>query len=151
MNAGRLSNWAFSAGVDWYYDTPSAGSGNIDMTFDDFQWAGFIIPVSQLDQAGMAAVALDDPLGFFGGTSEDFESWLVDEVACRLPGSAEYLLFVQGEAKPDWNSPAMQGWDPAYGILGETIVAYAVPEPATAVLLLAGSCGLAARRRRRRM
>ena len=148
--ASAQSNWAFSAGVDWYYDTPSAGSGNIDMTFDDFQWTGFIIPVSQLNPSGMSAVSLDDPLGLFGGSSEDFESWLVDEVACRLPASAEYLLFVQGEAKPDWSNPGMQGWDPANGILGEAILAYAIPEPTTGALLAGGLFAWFARRRIRR-
>ena len=144
--ASAESNWAFAANVDWYYDTPCPGPGAIDMTFDDFQWEGFIIPASELTPAGMDAVMLIDPLGFFDGTSEDFESWLVNEVADRLPPAAEHLLFVQEEAKPGWTNPGMQGWDPNYGILGETIIAYAVPEPGSMLLLLTGLWACAAKR-----
>ncbi len=148
--ASDQSNWTFTANVDWYYDTPCAGSGSVDMTFDDFQWDGFIIPVSELNPTGMDAVALIDPLGFFNGTSEEFESWLLNEVADRLPLAAQHLLFVQGEAKPGWNNPAMGGWDPDHGVLGETIIAYAVPEPTTIMFLLTGLCALAAKRSKER-
>lgn len=148
--ASAGSNWAFTASVDWSYDTPCAGSGNIDLTFDDFQWEGFIIPVSELNATGMDAVALIDPLGFFNGTSDEFESWLLNEVADRLPPTAQCLMFVQEEAKPVWNNPAMQSWDPAYGILGETIMAYAVPEPTTMMFLLTSLCVLAAKHSRRK-
>ena len=138
-------HWAFTANVDWYYDTPRDGTGTIDLTFNDFRWEGFIIPVSELTATGMDAVALIDPLRFFDGTSEDFEWWLLDEVRPRLPEGAAYLLFVQEEAKADWNNPNM-GWDPAHGILGETIIAWAVPEPGSMLLLLTGLCAWAARR-----
>jgi len=138
------SNWAFTADVDWYYDTPSVGP--IDLTFNDFGWEGFIIPVSELTPAGMTATTLDDSLAYFGGTSEDFESWLLSEVGPRLPAGAAYLLFVQQEAKADWSNSNMVSWDPDHGILGETIIAWAVPEPGSIVLLLTGLWALAAGR-----
>ncbi|MDY6913800.1 MAG: PEP-CTERM sorting domain-containing protein [Planctomycetota bacterium] len=143
--ADAASNWNFAATFDWCYDTPFAGSGTIDMTFNNYQWSGFIIPVSELTPAGMAATTLDDPLGYFGGTSQDFESWLLDEVAARLPAGAQYLLFTQGEAQPNWTHP-MMGMT-TDGIVGETIVAYAVPEPSTVLFFVAGLYGLAAVRR----
>ena len=121
------------------------------MTFNDYTWTGFLIPVAYLTPAGMAGVALDDPLGYFGGTSADFESWLLSEVAPRLPGDARYLLFAQGEAKPVWNNPAMGGWDPAEGILTETIITYTtVPEPTTLLLTAAGAGAAALWRQRKR-
>ena len=139
--ASVAQNWAFEASFDWYYDTPWAGPGTIDMTFNNFVWDGFIIPVSELTDAGMAAAALDDPLGYFDG---NFESWLLDEVATRLPQEAVYLLFAQGQANPVWtNTPGMT----TNGIVGETIIAYAVPEPVAVALFAAGLCPLALRRR----
>lgn len=140
--ASAAQNWAFAATFDWYYDTPFGESGSIDMTFNDYQWTGFIIPVSQLTAAGMAATALDDPLGYFDG---DFESWLRDEVAPRLPEDAVYLLFAQGEAHPVWTHP-MMGMT-TDGVLGETIMGYAVPGPVTVSLFAAGLCPLVLRRR----
>jgi len=124
--ASAGANWAFEASFDWYYDTPFAGPGSIDMTFDNYHWHGFIIPVSELTITGMDATILDDPLDYFGGTSEDFESWLLDEVASRLPQEATYLLFAQGEEHPVWTNP-MMGMT-TDGIVGETIIGYAVPQ-----------------------
>jgi len=124
--ASAASNWAFEASFDWYYDTPFAGPGGIDMTFNNYQWRGFIIPMSELTTAGMDAAALDDSLEYFGGTSADFESWLLSEVAPRVPEEAAYLLFAQGEAHPDWTNPKMGMTTD--GIVGETIIAYATPQ-----------------------
>jgi len=137
------SNWAFQACFDWYYDTPFAGSGTTDMTFDNYQWSGFIIPVSELTTAGMDSTTLDDSLSYFDG---NFESWLLNQVAPRLPQEAAYLFFAQGQAIPSWTNSAM-GMS-ANGTVGETIIGYAVPEPATAVLLTAGFCWVRSLRRR---
>lgn len=137
-SASAASNWAFQTSFDWCYDTPFAGMGSTDMTFDNYQWSGFIIPVSELTIAGMDAVILDDPSGYFGGGSTDFESWLLCEVAPRLPQDVGYLLFAQGEAHPYWTNP-MMGMT-TDGIVGETIIAYAVPEPATICLLAIAIC-----------
>ena len=52
--ASAASNWALQASFDWYYDTPFAGAGGIDMTFSDYSWNGFILPVSELTGAGLA-------------------------------------------------------------------------------------------------
>jgi hypothetical protein len=124
--ASAVANWALQASFDWYYDTPFGGSGTIDITFDNYQWDGFIIPVGKLTTAGMDATTLDDPLGYFGGTSEDFESWLLNEVAPQLPLEATYLLFAQGQANLSWCDPSM-GMQPE-GIVAETIIGYALPQ-----------------------
>ena len=144
---GAQSNWALAATFDWYYDTPFQQHPSIDMTFNDYQWNGFIIPVEELTPAGMAATVLDDPLGYYGGTSEDFESWLLAEVAPRLGADARYVMFAQGEAHPDWTHP-MMGMT-TEGIVGQTVIAYAVPEPGTMLFFAAGFCGLAVTRRAR--
>ncbi|MBA7631901.1 hypothetical protein ES703_39438 [subsurface metagenome] len=124
--ASASVNWAFGVSFDWYYDAPFPGPGSIDMTFDNYQWSGFIIPVSELTIDGMAMTTLNDALGYFAGTSADFESWLLSEVAPRLPQEATYLLFAQGEAHPAWRNP-MMGMQ-LEGIVGETIIGYAVPQ-----------------------
>ncbi len=124
--ASAAANWAFGISFDWYYDTPFAGSGGIDMTFNDYQWSGFIIPVSELTTTGMAMTTLNDPLGYFAGTSEEFESWLLEEVTPVLPQDAAYLLFAQGEAHPAWTNPLMAMTTD--GIVGETIIGYAVQQ-----------------------
>jgi hypothetical protein len=142
--ASAASNWDFSLTFDWYYDTPYEGTG-IDMIFDDYAWEGFLIPVGELTAAGMAATVLEDPLGYYGG---DFEAWLLDEVAPRLPGDAKYLLFVQGEAVVTWSQTT--SFETGTGILGETILAYTTaPEPATVAMLLAGAIYCIAARRAR--
>ncbi|MFH1616908.1 MAG: PEP-CTERM sorting domain-containing protein [Planctomycetota bacterium] len=137
------SNWAFQACFDWYYDTPFAGSGTTDMAFDNYQWSGFIIPVSELTTSGMAVTTLDDSLGYF---DDNFGSWLLNQIAPQLPQEAAYLFFAQGQANPSWTHPMMDM--DTDGIVGETIIAYAVPEPATAMLLVAGFCCASGLRRR---
>jgi len=144
-SASADSDWAFTATIDWYYDVPYGGPGTIDMVFDDYGWAGFLIPVSELTAAGMAATSLDDPLGYY---AEDFESWLWTEVASRLPVDAKYLLFVQGEAVVTWSQTPLET---GVGIAGETIMAYTtVPEPASIVIFALGLCGIRLRTMRRR-
>ena len=124
--ASADANWAFNLTFDWYYDTPCGGPETIDITFDNYNWTGFIIPLSKLNQTGMAETILDDPLDYFGGTSEDFESWLMDEVVPRLPQDATCLLFAQGQAHPSWRN-SMMGMT-TDGIVGETIIGYTVTE-----------------------
>ena len=146
--ASAAEDWAFTATCDWYYDTPFGGSGTIDMTFDNYLWSGFIIPVSELTSPGMAAATLEDALGYFSGSSEDFEQWLLLEVYPRVPEEAVYLLFAQGEGHPVWTHP-MMGMGTS-GIVAQTIIGYGVPEPATMVLLGAALCPLVLRRRRKK-
>jgi len=148
--ASADANWGFELLFDWFFDTPYAGSGTIDMTFDNYRWNGFIIPVSQLTPAGMDLVTLDDPLGFFGGTSADFESWLLNEVQPRLPADATWLLFAQGTANPAWTNPGMGMTTD--GLVDQTVLAYTtIPEPAIAAGFLAGTvCLLANKWRHKR-
>ncbi len=156
FGASDALDWHLEAQLDLYRDQPFGGSGGIDMTFDDWGWTGFLVPADLLTAEGLALVTLDDALGYFGGTSEDFEAWLIEQVAPRLPDDATWLLFVQAEGQPDWNNPGMKGWDPQEGIVGETIVAYSttgyqpdlIPEPATLTLVLCGAAVAWARRRR---
>jgi len=147
-SASAGANWAFELVFDWYYDTPYAGSGSIDMTFNNYGWSGFIIPVSELTPAGMDLAELDDPLGFFGGTSADFESWLLNEVKPRLPADAAWLLFAQGTAHPVWTNPGMGMTTD--GLVDQTVLGYAVPEPGTAAILLVGTLLWSAARGRNR-
>jgi len=134
-NASAETNWAFQANCDWYYDVPAGGMGGIDMTFNNYQWDGFIIPFGELTTSGMAATTLDDSLGYFDG---NLEQWLLNKVAPQLPQEAAYLLFAQGEAHPAWTG--QQVGMTTNGLVGETVIGYAVPEPATMVLLAAGLC-----------
>jgi len=134
-NASAESNWGFEANFDCYYDVPAGGMGGIDMTFDNYQWNGFIIAVSELTAEGLASVLLDDSLEYFDG---NFEQWLLKKVAPQLPAEARYLLFAQGQANPAWTGQQV-GMTPS-GLVGETVIGYAVPEPATIVFLAAGVC-----------
>jgi len=134
-NASPGSNWAFEADFDWYYDVPAGGMGGIDMTFDNYQWDGFIIPVSELNTAGMAATTLDDSMGYFDG---NFEQWLLNKIAPQLPQDAAYFLFAQGQANPAWTGQQVSMT--TGGLVGGTVIGYAVPEPATIMLLTAGLC-----------
>jgi hypothetical protein len=140
--ASAASNWTFEANFNWCYDTPFAGTGTTDVKFENYPWTGFIIPVSELTTDGMAATVLDDPLGYFGG---NFESWLLNKVAPQLPEQATHLLFTQGQANPSWTNPQMGMTTDS--IVGETIIGYAVPEPATMMLLAAGLCCIRGMRR----
>ncbi len=147
-SASAAGNWALDLTFDQYLDTPFAGHPSIDITFDNYVWDGFIIPVGKLTPEGMAEVELNDPLGYYGGTSEDFEAWLLDEVAPRLPDDATWLMFAQGEDHPDWTHP-MMGMT-TDGVVGQTLVAYTtVPEPATVILLAVSAAGLAGAARRK--
>jgi hypothetical protein len=155
-SASAGADWAVTLTFDWYYDTPFAGPGGIDVTFDDYVWSGLLIPIRELTQAGMAGVTLDDPLGYFPGTSDDFETWLLGEVAPRVPPEATYLLFAQGEAHPAWTDPDM-GMT-TEGIVAATFLGFTtqagqetpIPEPGTWMLLTCGIVGAAWRALRRR-
>jgi len=147
--ASPNANWAFELFFDWFFDTPYAGSGGIDMTFNNYRWNGFIIPVSQLTPPGMDRVTLDDPLGFFGGSSADFETWLLNEVKPTLPADATWLLFAQGTAHPAWTNPQMGMTTD--GLVDQTVLAYTtIPEPATGAMLLTGALCFIANRPRRK-
>ncbi|MCK4658641.1 MAG: hypothetical protein KAV82_03880 [Phycisphaerae bacterium] len=94
---GPANNWSISYVLDFYLASNTDGDPDpldIDATFDDQPQTGYLIPVAELTEAGMAAVELDDPAGFFDG---DFEQYLLDEIAPRLPAEATCLLVTQME------------------------------------------------------
>ncbi|MCK4341467.1 MAG: hypothetical protein KAY37_07080 [Phycisphaerae bacterium] len=100
-SASAASDWSISYQIDFYFaggiddpDPQNPDLEDIDVTFDDALQQGYLIPVAMLTPAGMAAVELDDPAGFFGG---DFEQYLLDEITPRLPDDATYLLVTQME------------------------------------------------------
>jgi hypothetical protein len=134
-NASAESNWGFEADFDWYYDVPAGGIGGVDMTFDNYHWNGFIIPVSELTAEGLTVAVLDDSLGFFGG---NFEQWLLNKIVPEFPAEACYLLFAQGQGNPAWTG--QQVGMTTSGLVGETVIGYAVPEPATMMFLAIGVC-----------
>ncbi len=101
-SASASSDWSISYEIDFYLaagvddpDPLNPDPTDIDSTYDNGLQQGYLIPVTELTSNGMAAVELDDPTGFFGGTSADFESYVLTEIAPRLPEEATYLLFAQ--------------------------------------------------------
>ena len=131
------SNWAISYQIDFFFDAamdsyPPKGD-DVDSAYNDKMQTGYLIPVDQLTTAGLVAVALDDPAGFY---TNDFEQYLLDEIVPRLPEDAVYLLFTQMlKTHPNYT-------DPAYAIttnsfIGNTTLAYTtqeiIPEPTTAL------------------
>lgn len=151
-SSSSAGDWALSTQIDFYFATNADANPNpadIDVTFNNKTQEGYLIPVDQLTLAGMAAVTMDDPAGFFGG---DFEQYLLDEIAPRLPGDATYLLVTQmGKVNPEYAEtglPFNTG-----SLVGNTTFAYttqAVPEPMSAALAGAGIAISLVRRQRNR-
>jgi len=145
------TNWAITYDLDCYFATNADGdpaNSDIDATFDNKTQTGFLIPVSALTPAGLAAVSLDDPAGFFAG---DFDDYLLNSVAPRLPTDATFLLFTQMDKT---NAGYTEAGLPitTSTLVGNTTIAYAtqaIPEPTSLALLIVGGVGLAMRRRRR--
>jgi hypothetical protein len=101
-SATSADNWSISYAIDFYFaagvddaDPWNVDFTDIDSTYNDATQEGYLIPVALLTPEGMAAVELSDPTGFFGGTSGEFEQYLLTEIAPRLPAGATYLLFTQ--------------------------------------------------------
>lgn len=147
--ASAANNWQFNQTLDFYFATNADGDPNpadVDVTFDDKLQAGYLIPVTELTPSGMAAVILDDPAGTFGG---DFEQYLLDEIAPRLPVEATYLLVTQmDKAHPDYAEAGLP--ITVNSFIGNTTFAFttqSIPEPTTAALL--GIAAAAWIRRRR--
>lgn len=140
------ANWAIQYDLDFYF---SVGGMGISATFNDKSLRGYLIPVSQLTAAGMAAVNLDDPTGYFSG---DFESYLLNVVAPMLPGEATYVLVTQmDKTHPDFAQSGLP--ITTNSLIGNTTIAYTtavVPEPTTAVMFaLIGLASRGASRRHR--
>jgi len=104
----EADDWALTLSLDFYLATDVDFDGSpsdIDATFDDTAHVGFMIPVDRLTPAGMAAVDLDDPAGFYAG---DFEQYLLDEIAPRLPNDATFLLVTQmAKVNPDFTDAGL--------------------------------------------
>lgn len=150
-DASTAGNWAFSQALDFYLATNIDGDGSIfdiDATFNDALQSGYIIPVSELTSAGMAAVALDDPEGWFSG---DFEQYLLDEIATRLPSDATYLLITQmAKSNPVYAEAGLP--ITLDSLVGNTTFAFTtqiIPAP-SAVALFGLSAALVGVRRRQR-
>ncbi|MGD8453357.1 MAG: hypothetical protein PVJ57_16210 [Phycisphaerae bacterium] len=118
-------NWSISYLLDFYLATNTDGNpdpNDIDATFNDRPQSGYLIPVTELTEAGMAAVELDDPAGFFDG---DFEQYLLEEIAPRLPTEATCLLVIQMEK----SNPVYTDSDVSItlnSLIGNTTIAYTV-------------------------
>jgi len=101
--ASAANNWAIQYTLDFYLATTADGDPSpedIDATFNDRTQTGFLIPVSQLTTNGLVGVTLDDPLGWHAG---DFEQYLREQIAPRLPANATYLLVTQmGKSQPGY-------------------------------------------------
>jgi len=149
--AAAASDYAISFDMDYYFATNADGDASpsdVDATFDNATQSGYLIPVDQLNAAGLAAVSLTSPSGFFGG---NFEQYLLDEIAPRLPADATFLLVTQLlPTNPVYTGPGLP--ITTSSTIGNTTIAYttqAIPEPTSVALLIAGGVGLAMRRRRR--
>lgn len=144
--------WAIQYQADFYFATNADGdssSSDVDTTFNNKQQTGYLLPVSMLNTTDLSTLSLNDPAGFFAG---DFENYLLNEVAPRLPGDATYLLFTQmGKVNPDYAEDGLSVTTDS--LIGNTTVAYttaAIPEPSSAFLmLLAAAAGVALRRKKR--
>jgi len=149
--ADAAENWALDYAMDFYFATNVDGNPapeDVDAAFDNTSQTGYLLPVGQLTSKAMAAVDLTTPAGFFTG---DFEQYLLDEIAPRLPAEATYLLITQ----MDKTSPlyADQGLPITTGTrVGNTTLAYTtqvIPEPTGLALLTVSAALLLARYRRR--
>ncbi|MCC6423104.1 MAG: PEP-CTERM sorting domain-containing protein [Phycisphaerales bacterium] len=148
-NAGTWSSdtaggWAIQYNMDFYFDA-NISPDAIDVTFDNTQNNGYLLPVSLLTTQGLANLTLDDPANLYGG---DFENYLLTQIAPRLPGDATYLLITQmNKTHPGYASSGMPLG--ISGLVGNTTFAYttsAIPEPAGLALLGLGGMFLLKRR-----
>ncbi|GMU23498.1 MAG: hypothetical protein AMXMBFR13_35760 [Phycisphaerae bacterium] len=139
-SSSSAGNWAFSTQLDFYFATNADGNpspADVDATFNDQAQEGYLIPVDQLNPAGMASVNLDDSAGFYPG---DFEQYLLDEIAPRLPADATYLLVTQmAKVNPQYAEAGLPLTSAS--LIGNITFAYTtqvIPEPASALLLVVG-------------
>jgi len=120
--ASAAYHWAIQYMLDFYLATNADGDpgpADLDATFNDKVQTALLISVSQLTTNGLAAVALDDPLGFHVG---DFEEYLLKQIAPRLPSNTTYLLIPQmGKAQPGYAEPRLP--ITANSLIGNTTIA----------------------------
>lgn len=121
--ANASNNWAIQYAADFYLATSADGDPSptdIDATFNEKPQTGFLIPVNQLTTNGLAAVTLDDPLGFHTG---DFKTYLLEQIKPRLPAHATYLLITQmGKTHPGYAELGLP--ITTNSLVGNTTIAY---------------------------
>jgi hypothetical protein len=129
--ASPAGNWAIQYTLDFYLASSADGDpspADVDATFNDATQTGFLIPVSQLTTNALAAVSLDDPLGFHAG---DFEQYLQEQIAPRLPTNATYLLVTQmGKSHPAYAELGLP--ITTNSLIGNTTIAYSTQTLAAA-------------------
>lgn len=133
--ASASNHWAIQYALDFYFTTSADGDPSptdIDATFNDKLQTGFLIPVNQLTTNGLAAVNLDDPLGFHAG---DFEQYLLEQIKPRLPANATYLLLTQmGKTLPGYAEAGLP--ITINSLIGNTTIAYTTQTLAAAPQIL---------------
>lgn len=133
--ASPSNHWAIQYALDFYFATSADGDPSptdIDATFNDKLQTGFLIPVNQLTTNGLAAVNLDDPLGFHAG---DFEQYLLEQIKPRLPANATYLLLTQmGKTQPGYAEAGLP--ITINSLIGNTTIAYTTQTLAAAPQIL---------------
>lgn len=121
--ASASGNWAIQYTLDFYFATSADGDPSptdIDATFNDKPQTGLLIPVNQLTTNSLAAVSLDDPIGFYAG---DFEQYLLEQIKPRLPANATYLLVTQmGKTNPGYTETGLP--ITLNSLVGNTTIAY---------------------------
>jgi hypothetical protein len=150
-NADASSNWAIQYSLDFYLAANIDGdpsSDDVDAAFNNTSQKGYLLPVSQLTAAGLAGLSLDNANGFYAG---DLQSYLLDQIAPRLPDDATYLLLTQmDKVHPDYAESGLP--ITTASLLGNLTIAYTtdvVPEPASALMLAGLGAWMMGRRRRR--
>ena len=123
--ATPASNWSLTYTLDFYLATNTDGNDDpldIDAAFNDCAQVGYLIPVSELTETGLADMELDDPAEFYDG---DFKAYVLNEIAPRLPIEATALLITQ----MDKQHPVFTDIDVSIttnSLIGNTTFAYTV-------------------------
>jgi len=86
-HSSAAGNWNLAFRADSFAQTPGVQHTEV---YQDC--LGCIIPVTQLTNGGLAAAEITDPSGYY---TNNFEMYLLQEIAPRVPADARYLLFVQ--------------------------------------------------------
>lgn len=142
-SAGTAGAWTIEYDLDFYLATNADGDpvpADVDAGFNDKVQQGYLLPVSLLTTEGLSSLFLNDSAGMYSG---DFATYLLDEIAPRLPGDATYLLVTQmSKVNPDYSEVGLP--ITTNTLLGNTTIAYttgAIPEPST-FAMLASAVGL---------
>jgi hypothetical protein len=140
--------WSITYDLDSYFATNvdgDPGPEDVDAVFSDKTQTGYLIPVSELTDTGLAAVELDDPTGFFAG---DFEAYLQQTILPLLPEEATYLLITQmSKTAPEYVQPGGGLPITTNSLFGNTTVAFTTediyaPDPVVTLRLTDGDPGV---------